>query len=182
MSGGTDSIRLNLINHLVDFILCQFAYNSAFRNPVFRWELCKDSVWKSVKKCSRLCSEVETRSWQAARRCTQVKHTEKLNRHASYSSTGQKVQTGHLVSSRLGLATQSSHQSTLLWKNWLFAFLSHSNINTPYSHEILRAFKREFWERNPREKQDWLIHNLYIVTLQILQLSPSPLLHSWEVH
>ena len=65
----------------------------------------------------------------------------------------------------------------LLWKNWLFAFLSHSSINTPYTHEILRTYRKNF----EREKQDWLIHNLYIVTLQIPQLSPSPLLHHWEV-
>ena len=29
-------VRLNLINHFVGFISCQFACNSAFRNPVFR--------------------------------------------------------------------------------------------------------------------------------------------------
>ena len=29
-------LRLNLINHFVGFILCQFACNLAFRNPVFR--------------------------------------------------------------------------------------------------------------------------------------------------
>ena len=37
-------VRLNLINHFVGFIPCQFAYNSAFRNPVFRWDSCKGSV------------------------------------------------------------------------------------------------------------------------------------------
>ena len=109
-------VRLNLINHFVGFISCQFACNSALRNPVFRWESCKGSVWKSVKKCSRMCTEAGTRDWisqvacdwQAARWCTWVKHVEKLNRHASCSTTRQKVQTSHSVSSRLGLATQSS--------------------------------------------------------------------------
>ena len=38
------SVRLNLINHFVGFISCQFAYNSALRNLVFRWESCKGSV------------------------------------------------------------------------------------------------------------------------------------------
>ena len=37
-------VRLNLINHFVDFIPYQFACNSAFRNPIFRWESCKGSV------------------------------------------------------------------------------------------------------------------------------------------
>ena len=37
-------VRLNLINHFIGFIPCQFACNSTFRNPVFRWESCKGSV------------------------------------------------------------------------------------------------------------------------------------------
>ena len=97
----------------------KFACNLAISNLVYRWESCKGSVWESVKKCSRLCSEAGTRVWisqvacslQAARRCTQVKHAEKLNRHASCSTTGQNVQTSHSVSSRLGLATQSSREA-----------------------------------------------------------------------
>ena len=141
-------IRLNLINHFIGFIPCQFACNSALRNPVFRWESCKGSVWKSVKKCSRMCTEAGThdwilwvaRDWQAARWCTRVKHVEKLNHHAIYSTTGQKVQTGHSVNSRLGLATQSSHEAKSpvhsVLKNWLFAFQSHTSINTPYTHKI----------------------------------------------
>ena len=142
----------------------KFACNLVISNPVFRSESCKGSVWESVKKCSRLCSEAETRGWiswvarvlQATRRCTRVKHVEKLNCHASYSTIGQKVHIGHSVSSQLGLATKSSRrpscQSILVWKNWLFAFLSHSSINTPYTHEMLRAsrenFEREILEKN----------------------------------
>ena len=37
-------LRLNLINHSVGFISCQFACNSALSNPVFRWKSCKGSV------------------------------------------------------------------------------------------------------------------------------------------
>ena len=37
-------VRLNLINHFVGFIPYQFAYKSAFRNPMFRWESCKGNV------------------------------------------------------------------------------------------------------------------------------------------
>ena len=37
-------VRLNLINHFVGFIPCQFACNSAFRSPIFRWESCKGNV------------------------------------------------------------------------------------------------------------------------------------------
>ena len=113
------NVRLNLINHLVGFIPCQFACNSTISNPMFRWESCKGSVWESIKKCSRLCSEAGTRGWiswvarglQAARRCTRVKHAEKLNRYASCSTTRQKVQISHSVSSRLELATQLSREA-----------------------------------------------------------------------
>ena len=44
----------------------------------------------------------------------------------------------------------------------------------------IESFQREYWERNPREKQDWLIHNLHKEALQIPLLSPSLLLHPWE--
>ena len=99
----------------------KFACILVIRNPVFRWESCKGSVCESVKKCSKLCSETRTRGWiswvarglQAARRCTRVKHAEKLNRHASCSTTGQKVQYGHSVILRLGLTTQSSREAKL---------------------------------------------------------------------
>ena len=37
-------VRLNLINHFVGFIPCQFACNSTLRNPIFRWESCKGIV------------------------------------------------------------------------------------------------------------------------------------------
>ena len=37
-------VRLNLFNHVLALFLIKFACNSAFRNPVFRWELCKGSV------------------------------------------------------------------------------------------------------------------------------------------
>ena len=46
-------VRLNLINHFVSFIPCQFTCNSAFRNPVFRWDSCMDTVWESVKKVQK---------------------------------------------------------------------------------------------------------------------------------
>ena len=46
----------------------------------------------------------------------------------------------------------------------------------------VERFQREFWERNPRENQDWLIHNLRHLILQIPLLSPSPLTYPWEVH
>ena len=74
-----------------------------------------------MKKCSSLCKVAGTRDWtsqvdrglQAARSYTRAKHAEKLKRHASWSTTGQKVQTGHSVSLRLELAAQSSCEAKL---------------------------------------------------------------------
>ena len=92
------SVRLNLINHVLVLFRDKFACNTTLRNPVFRWESCKSSVWESVKKCSRLCSEAgtcgwisrEARSLQAAKSCTHAEHVGELNSHASRSTTGQK--------------------------------------------------------------------------------------------
>ena len=127
-----------------------------------------------------------TRNWQAARWCTWVRHVEKMNSHASWSTTGQKVQSGNSVCSRLELATQTSHEA----KPPTNSVLKNLTLRIPFSLQYkypsyprnIESFQREYWERNPREKQDWLIHNLHIETLQIPLLSSSPLLHPWEVH
>ena len=86
------------------------------------------------------------------------------------------------LNSRLHLVARLSRQTTLFGKNWLFAFLSHPTIYRPLYLRYSESFQREFWERNPREKQDWFIHNLHIKTLQIPLFSSSSLLHPWEVH
>ena len=69
-----------------------------------------------MKKYLSLYKVAGTHDWtsrvarylQAARSCTRAKHAEKLKHHASWSTIGQKVQTGHSVSSWLELVTQSS--------------------------------------------------------------------------
>ena len=99
----------------------KFVCNLAISNPVFRWESCKGNVWESVKKCWNLCKVVGTHDWisrvahglQATRSCTHAKHAEKLTHHASWSTTGQKVQTGHSVSLQLELVAQSSSENKL---------------------------------------------------------------------
>ena len=115
----------------------KFACNLAISNPMFRWKSCKGSVWESVKKCLRLCSEAGTRGWislvahglQAARWCTRVKHAKKLNRHVSCSTTGQKVQTSHSINSQLGLATQSSREA----KSPVHSVMEKLTLHIPFS-------------------------------------------------
>ena len=126
----------------------KFACNLAISNLVFRWESCKGSVWESMKKCSRLCSEAGTCGWiswlarglQAARRCTWVKHAKKLNHHASCSTIGQKVQTGHSISSRLGLATQSSREA----KSLVHSVIENLTLHIPFSLQ----YKYPLYPRN----------------------------------
>ena len=148
-------VRLNLINHMLALFHDKFVCNTALRNPVFRWESCKGSVWESVKKCLRLCSEAGTCDWisreacglQAAKSCTRAEHAGELNSHASWSTTGQKsrlaTQLAHGLNLRLSQVARSSRQPTLFWKNWLFVFHSHTNINTPHSHKICVAIQKE---------------------------------------
>ena len=66
------------------------------------------------------------------------------------------------LNSRLSPIARPSHQTTLFGKNWLFTFLLTLLYIYPYTHDLNRASRENFWERNPREKQDWLIHNLYL--------------------
>ena len=49
-------VRLNLFNHVLALFRAKFACNLAIRYLVFRWELCKGSVWKSVKKAQDVCT------------------------------------------------------------------------------------------------------------------------------
>ena len=60
------------------------------------------------------------RSWQVAKGGTCVKHAKELKSHASWSTTGQKVQFGNSVCSRLELrlsqVVRPSRQSALFCK------------------------------------------------------------------
>ena len=148
-------VRLNLINHVLALFRDKFTCNTALRNPVFRWESCKGSVWESVKKCSRLCSKAESRGLisrearglQAAKSCTRAKHAGQLNSHASWSTTGQKsrlaIKLARSLNSWLSQVARSSRQPALFWKNWLFAFHSHTSINTPHFHKICVVIQKE---------------------------------------
>ena len=112
-----------------------------------------------MKKWSRLCKEAGTRDWisqvarglQAAKSCTRAKHAEKLNCHASYSITGQKVQSGHSVTSRLELAAQSSHEAKPPANSILKTDFSHSTLTLVYI-PLIPTKCRELPERILREK------------------------------
>ena len=107
---------------------------------------------------------------QAARRSCQTQHTcqacQKVNSHASWSTTRQSRTTGHTVISRLELATYSSSEAKLwatpVLKNLTFHILLSPQYKYPLYPQMKESFQREFWERNPKETQDWFTYNLYI--------------------
>ena len=81
-----------------------------------------------------------------------MKNAEKLKSHASQSTTGQNFQSGQVVSSRLRLTTQSSHEAkspdhSVCQKPGL----SHSK-HTPVYIPLIPAYCRELLKRNLREK------------------------------
>ena len=71
-----------------------------------------------------------------------------------------------MVISRLNLVTQSSRKAKpratpVLW-NLTFHILLSPQYKYPLYPQMKESFQREFWERNPRVKQDWFTYNLYI--------------------
>ena len=134
---------------------------------------CKGSEWDRVL----IAQECERKQRLAAWSCgwlaaasRQTQHTcqacQKVNSHASWNTTGQNRTTGHTVILWLDLATQSSHEAkpwaTPVLKNLMFHILLSPQYKYPLYPQMKDSFQREFWERNPREKQDWFTYNLYI--------------------
>ena len=123
---------------------------------------------------------------QATRKLHTCQACQKLKSRANCCTTGQKSQASQAVCSRLKLVTQPSRgvksPKHLVWEKLIFHIPSHPIIYRPLYPQNVESLQRDFWERNPREKQDWSIHNLHIKTLQIPLLSSSPLLNPWEVH
>ena len=57
--GGDCKVEI-LWTILFALFCAKFVCILAISNPIFKW--CKGSEWESVKKCSKLCMDVETRS------------------------------------------------------------------------------------------------------------------------
>ena len=176
---------MNLFNHELVLFRAKFACILVIRDPVFKWELCKGCVWKSLKKTQDMCVQrslatSKSLKWHTCEACKE------LNGHDSWSTIRQNVQFGQIVSSWLKLTTCSTRETKSpecpVWMKTNFSHSSHTLLQIPLYPRNVESFQREFWERNPREKQDWLIHNLWHLILQIPLLSPSPLSYPWEVH
>ena len=122
---------------------------------------------------------------QAARRNTRAKCARRwtvMLAGALQDKTGQlAIRLSHDWISRLGQVAMSSREPPLFCKTWRFTFLSHSSINTPYTHKWKRT-SRENFERETLKKNKIDSPTIYTLeSLQIPQLSSSPLSNPWEV-
>ena len=101
-TSSISSVRLNLFNHVLGLFHAKFACNLAIRYPVFRWELCKGSVWESAKKSQEVRNSRESRDWilrlahdwQVARMTQVWSMHGQLKGHASWSTIRQNFQFG----------------------------------------------------------------------------------------
>ena len=118
-----------------------------------------ERVWKNAQDSAKKQGLVTgSHGWLAAA-SRQMLNTcqacQKLKHHANWSTTGQKVQTGCLITSRLELMTQTSHK----FKPPTSSVLKILTLCIPFSHQYkyplyprnVESFQREYWERNPRE-------------------------------
>ena len=121
---------------------------------------------------------------QAAKRSTRAKHARRwtvMLAGVLQDKTGQlAIWLSRNWISRLSQVARSSREPPLFCKTWRFTFLSHSSINIPYTHKWKRAsrenFKRETLKKNKIDSPT----TYTLESLQIPQLSSSPLLNPWE--
>ena len=85
---------------------------------------------------------------QAARRSIRAKHAGRwtvMQVGALQDKTGQlAIRLSRDWISQLSQAARSSCEPPLFCKTWHFTFLSHSSINTPFTHDCKRASRENF--------------------------------------
>ena len=85
---------------------------------------------------------------QAARSSTRAKHARSWSVMLTGALQDKIGQLTVLLSrgwiSRLSQVARPSRELALFWKTWRFTFHSHPSINTPYTHERMRAFRENF--------------------------------------
>ena len=91
---------------------------------------------------------------QAARSSTRAKHARSWSVMLARALQDKIGQLAILLSrgwiSQLSQVARPSREPALFWKTWRFTFHSHPSINTPYTHERMRA-SRENFERETLE-------------------------------
>ena len=119
-----------------------------------------ERVWRNVQDSAKKQGlATESRGWLAVA-SRQMMNTcqacQKLKRHASWSTTGQNLQTGRSVTSQLELETQSSRKSkppaSSVLKNLTLCIPFSLQYKYPLYPQNVGSFQREYWERNHKEK------------------------------
>ena len=101
-----------------------------------------------LKIVQRIRDSRVARGLQAVRSCTCVKHVEKLNRQANYSTAGQKVQSGRLVTSWLELAAQSNREAkpptSFVLEKLTLRIPNTYKYKYPLYPRIVESFQKEY--------------------------------------
>ena len=131
-------VRLKLFNHVLALFRAKFIGISAIRYPVFRWELCKGCVWKSVKKFKCVCAfggflqlDLASDSRLATRQnATRVKHAGSWRITTARALQDKNWQSGLAVNSRLIPLVRLSRQNALFYRKMTFHISRVTTINT----------------------------------------------------
>ena len=131
---STQHVRLNLFNHVLALFCAKFSCKLAIRYPIFRWELCRGSLWKSVKRTQDVCNSKESHDWLV------IGKSPKWDTCEARRGSWRVTTTGALqdkTSSPARQLARNSFQSRgwlarmpCLVETWLFALLIHPTINT----------------------------------------------------
>ena len=137
----------------------KFACILAIRNPVFRWESCKGSVWESVKNCLSVCKEAGTRGWtsRVARGCkppnwsTHAKHARSWSvAPAVHYRTKVPGWPDRLLAAWTRDSTQSRGQAARI--PYLEKYDASQSFSPYYIYTFIPTIQRELPERILREK------------------------------
>ena len=126
-------------------------------------------LWRNAQACKKNRDSqldlVGDLRLQATRNCSRVRHARSWSitpAGALHDKIRQlAIQLPRGWNLRLNQAARLRRKPALFWKTWLFTFHSHPSINTLFCPLKKESFQREFWERNPKEKQEWFIPNLH---------------------
>ena len=140
---------------LLTLFRTKFTCILAISNPVFKWESCKGSEWESVKKCSRLCKDAETRGWNATGKPPKLAYVWSMQESWKVmpaialqdKSPRLARPLARSLNSRISLVARSSRQTTLFGKT----DFSHS-FSPYYIYTLIPTIFRELLERILREK------------------------------
>ena len=138
-------------------------------------------MWESVKNCSSVCKEAETRNWisRVSRGCkppdwsTRAKHARSWSVTPIVHYRTKVLSWPGRLNSQLNPIVRLSRQNTLFGKIWRFTFLLTLLYIYPYTHNSKRVsrenFERETLEKtrltNPQSLPKRLIKFLYSLPL-----------------